>query len=64
MIDLNLLEGNYRELLKEEVKQLKIGTTYFVYNHLTDSIKEELASPNDIVHNKHCYEKLRYFVGI
>ncbi len=62
MIDLSWLEENYRELSKEEVKQLKIGTTYFVYNHLTNSIKEELASPIDIVHNKYCYDKLRYFI--
>lgn len=51
-----------KELTKEEVLKLKTGTPYIVYNPLTDQYKEEIASPIDIVHNKHCYEKLKFYI--
>ena len=60
--NLDYLQKNFKEVSKEEVLRFKPGKTYMVYNPLTDSSKEEVASPIDIVHNKHCYEKLRYFV--
>ena len=56
------LKKFYKELKKEKVMKLKTGTVYYVYNPLTDNVKEETASPIDIVHNKHCYDKLRYFI--
>lgn len=56
------LKKYFKEIKKEKVLKLKIGTVYIVYNPLTDSSKEETASPIDIVHNKHCYDKLRYFI--
>ena len=51
-----------KEVSKEYIKQLPIGTTYYVYNPLTDTTKEETASPIDIAHSKYAYEKLRYYV--
>lgn len=51
-----------KELSKEEVLKLEKGTKYIVYNPLTNSSKEEIASEKDIVHNKYCYEKLKYFI--
>lgn len=51
------------ELTKEEAKELPEGTKYIIYNPLTDTYKEEMASLKDIVHNKYCYEKLKFFLG-
>lgn len=51
-----------REITKEEAKALQTGTEYIVYNPLTNTYKMEIASPIDIVHNKHCYEKLRFYL--
>lgn len=51
-----------KEITKEEAKELKTGTTYIVYNPLTQQYKEEIASPIDIVHNKHCYEGLKFYL--
>lgn len=51
-----------KELTKEEVQNLKVGTEYVVYNPLTNKLKIEIASPVDIVHNKHCYNKLKFYV--
>lgn len=53
-----------KEISKEEVKNLPTGTTYIVYNPLTSQYKEEVASPIDIVHNKHCYDKLKFYLEV
>lgn len=53
-----------KEITKEEAKNLPILTTYYIYNPLTDVIKEEIATPIDIAHNKHCYEKLRFYIEV
>ena len=47
-----------KEITKEEAQNLKVGTEYIVYNPLTKQLKVEIATLIDIVHNKHCYEKL------
>lgn len=60
--NLKHLKQYFEEVKKEEVLKFKTGKVYIVYNPLTDSSKEEIASPIDIVHNKYCYDKLRYFV--
>ena len=39
-----------------------IGFIYIVYNPLTNQYKEETATPIDIVHNKYCYDKLKFFI--
>lgn len=51
-----------KEISKEEAKQLPIGKTYIVFNPLTNQYKKEIASPIDIVHNKYCYDKLRFYL--
>lgn len=51
-----------KEITKEEAKELPIGTEYIIYNPLTDTYKKEIASPIDIVHNKHCYDKLKFYL--
>lgn len=51
-----------QEISKEKVINLNLGTIYYVYNPLTDTLKEEVASPIDIVHNKHCYDKLQFYI--
>lgn len=51
-----------KEITKEEAMNLKTGTAYIVYNPLTNTYKEEIASPIDIVHNKHCYDKLKFYL--
>ena len=50
------------EIEKDKVLKLATGTVYYVYNPLTDSVREEVANPIDIVHNKHCYDKLIFFI--
>ncbi len=56
------LKKYYKELKKDKVLKLKIGQVYYVYNPLTDSVREETSSLTDTVHNKYCYDKLRYFI--
>ena len=51
-----------KEITIEEAKDLKVGTEYIVFNQLTNSMKIEIASPVDIVHNKHCYNKLQIYI--
>lgn len=51
-----------KEITKEEAINLKKGTEYIVYNPLTEQYKKEIASPIDIVHNKHCYEGLKFYL--
>ena len=53
-----------KEITKEEAKNLPTGKTYIVYNPLTNQYKEEIASPIDIVHNKHCYDKLKFYLPV
>lgn len=51
-----------KELTKEEVLNLETGTEYVIYNPLCNTYKIERANIQDIVHNKHCYDKLRFFI--
>lgn len=53
-----------KEISKEEAKNLPTGTSYMVYNPLTSQYKEEVASPIDIVHNKYCYDKLKFYLEV
>lgn len=50
------------EITKEEAKELRVGSKYIVFNPLTNQYKEEIATPIDIVHNKYCYDKLRFYL--
>ena len=52
------------EMTKKQVKELKTGTQYIVYNPLTKQYKEEVASPIDIVHNRYCYSELKFYKEI
>lgn len=60
--NLKHLKKYFEEVTKDKVLKFKTGQVYIVYNPLTDSSREEVASPTDIVHNKYCYSGLRYFV--
>lgn len=51
-----------KEISKEEVLNLKTGTEYVIYNPLTKQLKVEIATPVDIAHNKHCYDKLKFYI--
>lgn len=51
-----------KEITKEQAKELKIGTEYIVFNPLTNDYKKVIASPIDIVHNKYCYDKLKFYL--
>ena len=51
-----------KEISKEEVLNLKTGTEYVVWNPLTNQLKVEIATPVDIAHNKHCYDKLKFYI--
>lgn len=50
------------ELTKEEVMNLSEGTIYYVFNPLTGEFSKETANDKDIVHNKHMYEKLEFYL--
>ena len=52
------------EITKEDVLKLRKGTRYYIYNPLTERLEEKFASENDIAHNKYCYEKLKFFIGV
>lgn len=62
MTNLQHLKKYFKELSKEKTKKLKNGTVYIVYNPLTDTSREEIANNKDIVHNKYCYDKLKFFI--
>ena len=47
---------------KELILKLPEGVKYYIYNPLTNTIKEEISGKNDIAHNKHAYEKLEYYL--
>lgn len=51
-----------KEISKEEVLKLKVGTEYVIWNPLTNQLKVEIATPVDIAHNKHCYDKLKFYI--
>lgn len=51
-----------KELTKEEVLELKPGTEFVIYNPLSNQLKVEIASPIDIAHNKHCYDRLQFYI--
>ena len=51
-----------KEITKEEAKGLRTGSIYIVYNPLTNQYKEEIATPVDIVHNRYCYDKLKFYL--
>lgn len=51
-----------KEISKEEAKNLPNGTKYIVWNPLTQQYKEETATPIDIVHNKYCYDQLKFYL--
>jgi len=51
-----------KEISKEEVLKLKTGTEYVIWNPLTNQLKVEIATPVDIAHNKHCYDKLKFYI--
>lgn len=50
------------QITKEEAMNLIPGTMYMIYNPLTQLYKEEIAGSKDIVHNKHCYEGLSFYL--
>ena len=51
-----------KPITKEEAINLPPGSMYMIYNPLTQLYKEEIASDRDIVHNKHCYEGLSFYI--
>lgn len=60
--NLKHLKKYFKEVSKEKILKLKIDKVYIVYNPLTDISREETASKKDIAHNKHCYDKLKFFI--
>lgn len=56
------LKKIYKELPREKVLDLPVGRNYKVYNPLTDNVRDEVANEKDIVHSKHCYKDLKYFI--
>ena len=53
----------FKEINKEEAKNLKEGTIYYLYNPTTSSeLRTEKASKRDIAHNKYALKELRYYI--
>lgn len=62
-LTLEYLNENYKEVKKVEVMNLLEGTVYYIFNPLTEQIREEVSSIKDIAHNKYCYEKIKFFIN-
>ena len=53
-----------KEISKEQAKELSEGSTFILYNPLTNQYKEEISNPKDIVHNKFCYDGLKFYIEV
>ena len=51
-----------KEMNREEIKELKPGTEFVIYNPLSNQLKVEVSGPTDIAHNKYCYENLKFYI--
>ncbi len=51
-----------KQVTKSYIQFQEYGFKYYIYNPLTDELKEEILNKNSIVFNKHCYEGLRFYI--
>ena len=49
---------------KRYIQFQEYGFKYYIYNPLTDTLKEETLDKNSIVFNKHCYEGLKFYIKV
>lgn len=47
---------------KKFIQFQEYGFKFYIYNPLTDTLKEEILDKNSIVFSKHCYEGLKFYI--
>ena len=55
------LEG-LKQVSKSFIQFQEFGFKYYIYNPLTDELKEQVLDKNSIVFNKHCFEGLKFYI--
>lgn len=51
-----------KQVSKSFIQFQEFGFKYYIYNPLTDELKEQILDKNSIVFNKHCYEGLKFYI--
>ena len=60
-VDLIHFEG-LKQVSKSFIQFQEFGFKYYIYNPLTDELKEQILDKNSIVFNKHCFEGLKFYI--
>lgn len=51
-----------KQVSKSFIHFQEFGFKYYIYNPLTDELKEQILDKNSIVFNKHCFEGLKFYI--
>ena len=51
-----------KQVDKNYIKFQEYGFKFYIYNPLTDELKEQILDKNSIVFNKHCFEGLKFYI--
>ena len=51
-----------KQVSKSFIQFQEFGFKYYIYNPLTDELKEQILDKNSIVFNKHCFEGLKFYI--
>lgn len=51
-----------KQVSKSFIQFQEFGFKYYIYNPLTDELKEQTLDKNSIVFNKHCFERLKFYI--
>ena len=51
-----------KQVSKSFIQFQEFGFKYYIYNPLTDELKEQTLDKNSIVFNKHCFEGLKFYI--
>lgn len=54
----------YKLVDKKYVQFQEYGFKFYIFNPLTNVLKEEILDKNSIVFNKHCYEGLKFYIKV
>lgn len=54
----------YKLVDKRYVQFQEYGFKFYIFNPLTNVLKEETLDKNSIVFNKHCYEGLKFYIKV
>lgn len=51
-----------KQVSKTFIQFQEFGFKFYIYNPLTDELKEQILDKNSIVFNKHCFEGLKFLI--